>query len=241
MRSQHRQEDTIKVNTAMVERELTLFEMEQKLISAKSVELEHSALSERPETLDPIYMPGFICKLIHMMIDAKMFLKTEIDKAVISDPTVSVNDGVETDSATYNGLQSAFLTVRDDLGIDPVAAFENAKYYRFAAGPASTLSGDAPSPEIRLVELDHSALKRSVTFTLCKQPEPYFLKDRIHTFSRYAGQLARFRRRQIHRKITDYLTKFLLCDSGTAIIPVNCLHVSSLAPVKKCLTTLDPC
>lgn len=215
----------------MVEPELGFFEMEQKLILAKAVELEHSAFSEGPETLDPIYMPGFICKLIDMMIDAKMFLKTEIDKAVISDPAVSVNDGVETDFTAYNGLQSAFLAIRDDLGIDPVATFENAKDDRLARGSAATLSRHAPPSEIRLVELDFAALKRSVTFTLCKQPEPYFLEDRIHTFSRYAGQLARFRRRQIHRKITDYLAKFLLRDSGTAIIPVNCLHVSSLAPV----------
>jgi hypothetical protein len=66
------------------------------------------------------------------------------------------------------------------------------------------------------------------------------LKDQINAFSCYAGQLARLRSRQIHRKIANYLAKFLLCDSGTAIVPVYLLHFSSLAPVKKCLTTLDP-
>jgi hypothetical protein len=133
----------------------------------------------------------------------------------------------------YNGEQSAFLAVRGDLRINPPVTLENAEHDRLAAGPASSLSGDAgAAAEIRFVDdLDHTRLERRVSLAFGKQPGPYFLEYNVHAFSRHAGQLARLCRGQIHRKITDYLAKFLLRDSGTPIIPVNLLHVSSLAPI----------
>ena len=231
MSFQHRQEDAIKVTTAVIEPELALFEMEQKLILTKAVEFLHSAFGERPEALDPVYVPGFICKFIHMVVDAKMFLKTEIDKTVITPPSIRVDDHVEPHFAAYNGEQSAFLAVRDDLRVNPPVALENAEHDRFAAGPAPALAGDSAAAKIRFVDLDHPGLERCVPFAFGKQPGPYFLEYRVHAFPRHAGQLARLCRGKIHRKITDYLAKFLLRDSGTAIIPVNLLHVSSLAPI----------
>ena len=224
----------------MIKPALAFLQMEQELILAKAVEFQHTALSERPEALDTIYVPGFICKLIYMMINAKMFLKAEIDQAVVSDPSVGVNDGIETYLTPYNSLQSASLAVRNDFRINPVTSLVNAKDDRLAAGSASTLSGDSPAAEIRFVELDNSGLKGCVAFAFSKQPNSYLLKNYIHAFSCYTGQLASLCRSQIHRKVTYYLTKFLLCDSGTAIIPVNLLHLSSLTPIKRCLTTLDP-
>ena len=215
----------------MVKPELGFFQMKQKHALAETVEFQHSSLSERPKAFDSIYVPGFVREFVDMMINTKMFLKTEIDKTVIADPTVGMNDGVETDLTPNNSLQGTFLAVRNDLCIDPVTSFEYAKNDRLVAGSASAFSRYSSSAKVRLVNLDLTGLDGGVTFAFHKQPDPYFLKDQVHTFSRYTGQLARFCRRQIHRKVSYYLTKFLLCDSGTAIIPVNLLHVSSLAPM----------
>ncbi len=176
----------------MIKPELGFFEMKQKHTLAEAVEFEHSSFSERPKAFDAVYVPGFICEFVDMMIHTKMFLKTEIDKAVIADPAVGMNYGVETDLTPNNGLQGAFLAVRDDLCINPVASFEDAKNDRLVAGSATALSGYSPAAEVRLVDLDLPDLDRCLTFALRKQPDPYFLKDHVHTFSRYTGQLALF-------------------------------------------------
>jgi hypothetical protein len=95
MSFQHRQEDAIKITAAVVEAELAFFEMEQKLVLAKAVEFLHSPFGERPEALDPVYVPGFIRELVDVVVDAKMFLETEVDEAVITSPPVGVDDHVE--------------------------------------------------------------------------------------------------------------------------------------------------
>jgi len=38
-------------------------------------------------------------------------------------------------------------------------------------------------------------------------------------------------------KIADYFPKFLLCDSGTLVVPIFINHFRSLAQVKQCLTS----
>ena len=185
-------------------------------------------------------MSTLVCKLIGLMVNTKMLLESDIDQAVVAVPEVRVNNRLETHFAPYNCLQRTLFAVRDYLRIDPAVSFENAEDDRLAAGSSATLAWDSPATEIRLVDLDLSALKRSMSLAFLKQSDTYFLKDQIHAFACHAGQIARLRSRQIHRKIANYLAKFLLCDSGTAIVPVYLLHFSSLAPVKKCLTTLDP-
>ena len=179
-------------------------------------------------------------KLAGLMVNTKMLLESDIDKAVVTMPKVRVNDGVEADFAPYNCLQSTLFAVRNDLRINPSVPLENAEHDRLAAGSATALSRDVSTTKIRLVDLYFSSLERSMSLTFFKQPDANFLKDQVHAFACYTGQLARLRSRQIHRKIAHYLAKFLLCDSGTAIIPVYLLHFSSLAPAKMCLTTLDP-
>ena len=174
------------------------------------------------------------------MVNTKMLFESDIDQTVVAMPEVRVNDRLETDFAPYNCLQRTLFAVRDYLRIDPSVSFENTEDDRLAASSPTALAGNPSATEIRLVDLDLSALKRSMSLAFLKQSDTYFLKDQIYAFACYAGQLARLRSRQIHRKIADYLAKFLLCDSGTAVIPVYLLHFSSLAPVKMCLTTLDP-
>ena len=185
-------------------------------------------------------MSALIRELVGLMVNTKMLLESDIDQALIAGPKVRVNDGVETDLAPYNCLQRTLFAVRDYLRIDPSVSFENAEDDRLTASSTAALAANPALTKVGLVDLDLSGLKRSVSVTFLKQSDAYFLKDQIHAFACHTGQLARLRSRQIHRKIANYLAKFLLCDSGTAIIPVYLLHLSSLAPVNLCLTTLEP-
>lgn len=224
----------------MIESEFALLQMMKKPVGTKAVELQHTTLCKGPKALNTVYMIRAFRELVIDMVDAKMFCETDINQAVVATPVVRVDHGLETDSASDNCLQRTLLAVRHYLRIDPAVPLQNTEHDRLAARSATALSADPSATKIRLINLDLSGLKRSVSLAFFHQPDTYFLKDQINAFSRYAGQLARLRSRQIHRKIAKYLTKFLLRDSGTAIIPVYLFHVSSLAPVKMCLTTLDP-
>ena len=224
----------------MIESEFAFFQVMKKLLGTKAVELRHATLGKGPKALDSVNVIRAFGKLVIDMIDAKVFCKTDIYQAVVASPVVRVDDGLETYSAADNCLQRTLLAVRNYFRIDPAIALENAEDDRLAAGSSATLSADPSATKVRLVDLDLSGLKRRVSLAFFKQPNTYFLKDRVNAFSRYAGQLARLRSRQIHREIAHNLPEFFLCDSGTTIIPVYLLHFSSLAPSKMCLTTLDP-
>ena len=159
-------------------------------------------------------------KLVIAMIHTEMFCETDIDQAVVATPFVRVDDNLETDFPAYNGLQRAFLAVWNDLGIDPSVPFENTKDDGLATGPAAAFSADPPSPKIRLVDLDLTSPDRCVSSTFFDEADTYFLKDRSDAFPSDLRQIGRLAGRQIHREIPQYLTKFLLRDSGTPIIPV---------------------
>lgn len=116
------------------------------------------------------------------MINAKMLCKTNIDQAVITTPFVGMDDDVKTDIAAYNGLQRAFLAIRDDLGINPSVTLENAKDDGFAARSATSFAANPFAAEIGLVNLDLARLDRFVTSTFFRKTNTDLLKDRVNTF-----------------------------------------------------------
>lgn len=112
------------------------------------------------------------------------------------------------------------MTVRNDLGIDPAVALENTEDDGLAAGSPAAFSANSPAPKVRLIDLDLAGLKWGMTSAFFDQSETDFLKDRINTFPSNLGQLGCFTGRQIHCEIAQNLAKFLLGNSGTAIIAV---------------------
>ncbi len=191
----------IQIITAMIKTKFAFFEMEEKLIGTKAIELLHTAFGKGPKTFDAVNMNGAIGKLIVGMIDAKMFLKTDINQSVITAPFVGMNNNFGSDAAANNGLQHTFLAIRHDLGIDPAAAFENTKDDCFARCSASTLAAYSPSSEIGFINFDLSCLNRSLTRAFFSQAKAYFLKDRINRLPGKGSQFGCFAGGQIHGKI----------------------------------------
>ncbi len=77
----------------------------------------HTSFGKAPEALDAVDMIRADSKLIIAMIDTKMLCKTDIDQAVAATPFIGMDNYVEADFSANNGLQSAFLAVRNDLGV----------------------------------------------------------------------------------------------------------------------------
>lgn len=78
-----------------------------------------------------------INKLVCTMIDSIMLFITQIYKAVIAAPSIGMDDAVRVHTATYNGLQRGFSTIRDDCSIHFASQFKDAEHGSFLVCSAS--------------------------------------------------------------------------------------------------------
>src|ERR1039458_8626397 len=116
----------------MIEAELGLFEVEIEGMFWDAVELEQASLGEAPETFDTVDMMRSAGELIVSVADPEVLVEAQIDEAIVSSPAIGMEHGLRLDSASNHRLQSGFGGIRDNLGIDLVAAFEQAEHDGFA-------------------------------------------------------------------------------------------------------------
>lgn len=210
----------IQVIVTVIKSKLRFFQMKKEFIGTQAVEFVQTALCKGPEAFDAVDVHRADRELIRAMVDTKMFSETDIDKAVVATPSVGVDRHFEPDFTAYYGLQRPLLAVRDDLGVDPAVPLEDAEDDRLAAGSATTFSANPPRTEIRFVDLDLAGVDRGVPGTFFDKSNADLLKDQVDTLPRDVRQFSGLFSRQIQGKIPQNLTKFLLRDSGTPIIPV---------------------
>lgn len=149
-----------------------------------------------------------------------MFLITDINQSAVTSPTVRMNDAVESDPAPNNGLQSVFLDIGNDLGIDTAIAFEDTEDDGFATGSATSFAFDSGGTEVRFIDFDLSPGKRRGSLAFLNDAESDFQEDLINRFMSQAGQLGDSIGGQIKSKELDDLTSFSLRNFSIPIISV---------------------
>ncbi len=132
-----------------------------------------------------------VSKLVLPMIDSVMFTVTDINQPVLTAPAIRVDNRRERDATANNGLQSGFLTVRYDLGIDLVITLEQAEDNGFTTGSATTLASHPASTEVRLVNFNLAVSERRLTFALFTDATTYLAEDRNGAAMRKTGELSR--------------------------------------------------
>ncbi len=85
------------------------------------------------------------------MIDALMFIKTDIDQSVVAAPTVRMYDRVQRNTSANNLLQRISLHIGHNLGKDKAIALVNAEDDVFAKCAATAPSAHTASAEIGFV------------------------------------------------------------------------------------------
>ena len=98
----------------------------------------------------------FIGKFVMGMLNTEVFLIAQIDKSVISAPTIRVNDAFQVYPATYNPLESSTGVVRNDFCIDFVIAFEQPKNNGFSSCATTTYTSNAASPKVAFINFNFS-------------------------------------------------------------------------------------
>src|ERR1035438_6443231 len=121
-----------------IETPLALLQVEVKVGGGDAVETAHMTLGLIPEVLDAVDVILLIGEQLGV-VDA-VVLETGYIEHVVGTEGIGVDDAVGNDLVLDDGLQRLALCVRDDLGIDLAAAFEQAKHGNLAARPAAALA-----------------------------------------------------------------------------------------------------
>ena len=105
-----------------------------------------SGFSKAPEALYPIDMCVLVGKFVMGMLDSKVLLIPQIDKAIISSPTIGVDDALKADSTADNSLECRFRAVRDNFRVHLAITLDQAKNNSFPTGstPLTPLIRRAP-------------------------------------------------------------------------------------------------
>ena len=107
--------------------------MQEKGCLADTSELGKASFRVAPKTLYAIDMATLIGKFIVSVVDPEMLLVPYIHQAVISTPSIGMDDAFDADSTPDNCLKRGAATIRHDLGINLALALEDAKDNGFTA------------------------------------------------------------------------------------------------------------
>ncbi len=204
----------------MIEPKLALFQVQVEGCRRDAVELLEPSLGETPKALNPIEVICALHKLVLTMMDSKMLGISGINQAVVTAPTVRVDDGVECDATAHNGLQSALFAVRHDLRVNASVSFEDAEDDGLATCPATALAAHTARAEVRLIHFDLAGGEGRSTLAFFRDAFSDFEKDRGDSLTCQAGKSGRLTGRQIERETAHELTHFTFANFGTPIIAV---------------------
>ena len=182
----------IHVCATIVESPFAFFEMQVEQMFVNASETVQPDLCEAPEGLDAIDVGLTSYELALAVLDAKMLLVAEVHKAVVAAPAIAVDDTSDVHSASNDGLQTASLYIRNDLGVDLAVALEESEHNRLPARTPPTLAPDATRTEVRFVHLDFTAHRR-LSLTILGNLRTNFLKIFVHRHSADAGEFGDFR------------------------------------------------
>lgn len=154
-----------------------------------------------------------------------MFVKADIDQAIVTRPTIRMNHrcriNVASDNALQRGLRAVFC-------IDLALTFQETEDNRLAVGSSATSPSNPVSPKVGPIHFNRP-IQRGRQLTGFGQSLAYLEVDHIHRTKRDTSHLSSHSRRQIHSKTPQQLAGFSLADSQTAVVPVFINHFGKLS------------
>jgi hypothetical protein len=126
----------------MIKPKLTFFQVQMKRGFTHATKPTKSCLGIAPKTLNTIDVRLFLNKLIASMVDAKMFLVSQINQIIIPSPSIGMNDTFQLYTPPDDGLKRLSSTIRDDFSI---------KFPLRLKMPKTIVLPDAPRPRLPLI------------------------------------------------------------------------------------------
>ena len=224
---------------SVVESELRFLEVKVEGVLRHTFESGEVMFGEAPEGLDSVDVVAAVSEFIFTVTNSEMLRVSDIDQAVVTNPAVSVNDGIEADLAADNSLEGSLFGVWHDLSPDSVTAFEDSKYDGLTTCAATPFSFYSMGPEIRLVDFDSTVQERfSVTqfgHSLSKLEE-----NGVHRPHADTGQAGGRTGRQILVETAENLTEFGFADFRRSVVLVNSFHHRSITSQERWFASYGP-
>ena len=122
-----------------------------------SVELGQAAFGKAPEGLDAVDVGAAVSESLGL-VDADVFVVTDVDQAIITAPGVGEEDAGGIHFAPQNRLESGFRAIGDDLRVDASSALVDPKNRLFEGRSAALArplaSAESSWPKIGFVRFD---------------------------------------------------------------------------------------
>jgi len=119
----------------------------------QSPEASHAGLGVAPEALDPVDVRPPNRKFVLPVPDPVVLAVSDVHEAVVSAPTVGVDDAPGLNPPPDYALQRGPGAVGNDLRVDAPLPFEQAEHDGFPQRAPAPDPLDAPRPEVALVHL----------------------------------------------------------------------------------------
>lgn len=216
----------------MIEPELTLLEMQVEGVSWNAVELGKPSLRIAPEGFDAVDVVVVDAELIHVMTDAKMLGIPYVHQAVVSRPSIAVDDGFQADPSSDNLLQRGFAAVGNDLGVDAIVPLEDPEHDGLSACATTVLATNPAGAEIGFVDLNGSTERRLCLANL-REPPSDSKKDVVHRAHIHTGHPCGLARGKVFFKAPQNRLKTTLGNLCNFVIPVNSFHCRSIHLLKQ--------
>ena len=212
----------------MVETEFGLLEMKVKGMSGDAIELEQATFGEAPKAFDAVDVMRSASEFVLAMIDAKMLVEAQINQTVVPSPTIGVQHGFGSDSATNHRLESGFGGIRYDFRVDLLAPLEQSEDDGFSSRATTPFAAHATWAKVGFIGLD-LAQEWRVALTGFGHPGSHSQENGVYGSNRNASHGRRLCRRQIQYKTTHQMAKLCFADFRMSKISVNSNHDRSLA------------
>jgi hypothetical protein len=144
----------------MVEPKLALLEMQIKALFFQAPETSQGGFGVPPKAFYLVDMTRTAGKFIVAMIDPEMLLVSQVHQAVVSSPSIGMDDTFNVDSAPDHGLKGETAAIRYDLDIDPAFPLENPEDNGCFASTSAAKTFDSPWPEVAFINLNFASDRR---------------------------------------------------------------------------------
>ena len=152
-----------------------------------------------PKALDSIDMTFIMNKLILSMVDSKMFLVSEINEPIVAPPTVRMDNTLEVNTTSDNGLQCSSSAVWDDLSEDTPIAPKDTEYNCFSESSAASFTFNSTGAKETFINFNLSR-KRRLTLTELSNSFSDTCEISVNSIPVKSGNFSNLRSVQINRK-----------------------------------------
>ena len=173
---------------SIIKPKFRFFQMQIKSRLLHTFKFSKSGFGISPKPFNAIYVRSASDKFIRTMINTKVFFITNVNQAIVTSPTVRMNNTVQTYLSAYDLLQSGFRAIRNYFCIHFPISFKDSKYNSLSIGSSTSFAFDTLCSKEGFINFYFSR-KRRFLFTVFSDSFSDCFKISINRITVQSGNL----------------------------------------------------